>query len=123
MLREGKEKSNQKVVTTPRPVVKAAPQTAKTETNVIDINEKLVNILSKIDDKLDILITNSTPKPQPKISLSVIKLSELKALRELANEAVMKNKYPGGDQNLMNECSILAFKIDEEIRNRLKIYQ
>lgn len=191
-LREGKEKGNQKIVTSPRPKVVPAPQTKVSPTpkpkavlppkptqkvpvemviqepvpvelstnqtmeeqivfepvvehitwapideepkipvksqSIVEINtpgfnEQVISLLEKLNDKLDILINNKDIVGGSDGKLSSLSLNELQVLRVLANEAVMRNKFPDGDQNLLRECSTLAFKTDEEVRNRLKLFQ
>lgn len=191
-LREGKEKSNMKNVTTPKPKIVPAPQTKTkptlkpkiasppkatqkasveisiqeptpvetsvnqameeqivydpviehitftpeieavaapvelqpiVEINTPGFNEQVISLLEKLNDKLDILINNKDIVGGSDGKLSSLSLNELQVLRVLANEAVMRNKFPDGDQNLLRECSTLAFKTDEEVRNRLKLFQ
>lgn len=90
-----------------------------TELTSKDFNSQIISLLEALNSKLELLLTNKTNINK----LSDLSLNELKVLRELANEAVIRNKFPGGDEALIKECSTLAFKTDQEVRNRLKIFQ
>lgn len=93
------------------------------EISAPSFNEQVISLLEKLNDKFDILIGSKDVIGNSSDKLATLSLNELKVLRELANEAVIRNKFPGGDEALIKECSTLAFKTDQEVRNRLKIFQ
>lgn len=124
-MKEGKEKGNQKIVKSARPKVMPAPQPGIPQqvdqklSDKEDLLENLIDILFKqITEKSKQLLTK---KPE-QTTLAEMGVAELMALKELANAAVVKNKYPGGDQELIQICANLAGRIDDETNKRLKSY-
>lgn len=89
----------------------------------IPMNSKVVELLTEISEKLNKLISSICDKKPEKvehIELNELQLSELKFLKELANDTIILNKYPGGNQELVRTSVNLVNKIDTEIMNRLK---
>lgn len=99
---------------------------ANEKNKVQTMNPRVVELLTEVSKKLDILI-DSISKQQvivkpTHIELSDLQLSELKFLKEVANDTIILNKYPGGNNTLIQECANLANRIDEEIHKRLTLY-
>ena len=89
------------------------------------MNPKVLSLLSDISDKLNKLIYHINEKKENKqeyIGIENLSFYELKFLKDYANEIVILNRYPGGNQQLTNSALNLVRKIDLEIMNRLKPY-
>ena len=89
------------------------------------MNPKVLSLLSDISDKLNKLIYHINEKKENKqeyIGIENLSFYELKFLKDYANEIVILNRYPGGNQQLTSSALNLVRKIDLEIMNRLKPY-
>jgi hypothetical protein len=73
------------------------------------------NIIDKYSKKEEIISIN-----EPK--LSDLQLSDLKILKETAIDAIEINKYPDGDRTIIQECTKLIIKINDELYKRLRLY-
>lgn len=94
-LREGKERGNNKETTkTPRPKISPAPTKPKTE---------------KIESK-----------KQKAQKISDLSFQELKALLELADIMSTRNRYEGGDKDIINLFALITVDINNDVIRRTK---
>lgn len=126
-LNEGKEKSNEKKpsdqlrpsfpppppkVTTPKPITGEELILQQLILN----NEKMDKLIHSINTTEEMCVTETNLGT----NLSELSISDLKLLKDFANDIIVKNKYPGGDVILTKECHLIGLKIDEEMTKRLK---
>jgi hypothetical protein len=80
--------------------------------------------LKQIEIKLDKIINLlETQKPKNIFKLSEMSLADLSNLKEHLAHNILKNNYPGGNDELKVSSNNLIIRIDEEANKRINLYE